>query len=60
MVIIINLLGYVTLIMIMNSIAIWLIGDHLIKYFELEIKYPKIAKYLKYKKQYVSILWGFT
>ena len=49
MVILFNLCGYSILIMILTSITILLIGDQLIKYFELESKYPKLAKYINFQ-----------
>jgi len=33
--------------MILTTITTFLIGDHLIHYFELDSKYPKLAKYIK-------------
>ena len=50
LVILFNLAGYVSLILVMTNITTLLIGDHLIKYFNLETKYPKIASYIKYKQ----------
>jgi hypothetical protein len=35
--------------MIFTSISTLLIGDKLINYFELEIKYPKLATYIKFQ-----------
>ena len=49
LVIVFNLCGYTILTMIMTSIIILLIGDHLINKFELESKYPKMAKYIKFQ-----------
>jgi len=37
------------LIMLFTSITTLLIGDQLIKYFELESKYPKLAKYIQFQ-----------
>ena len=63
LVILLNLIGYVSLTMIMTSITILLIGDHLIKNFNLETKYPKLADYIKYKQTinriYLSFYIGF-
>jgi hypothetical protein len=49
MVILFNLFGYMLLIMVLTSITILLIGDDLIRYFQLESKYPKLAKYIKFQ-----------
>lgn len=35
--------------MILTNITTLLIGDHLIKYFEIETKYPKLARYIKFQ-----------
>lgn len=48
-VILLNLCGYIFLIMIMTSITTLLIGGELINYFQLESKYPKLAKYIKFQ-----------
>lgn len=49
MVILFNLSGYTILIMIFTSITTILIGQDLINYFQLEFKYPKLAKYIKFQ-----------
>ena len=59
LVILFNLIGYVSLTMIMTSITILLIGDHLIKIFNLETKYPKLADYIKYKQTINRIYLSF-
>jgi hypothetical protein len=38
------------LLMTLTSITTILIGDEIIKNFKLEIKYPKLAKYIKFKQ----------
>lgn len=48
-VILFNLSGYMLLLMILTTITTLLIGDHLILYFKLESKYPKLAKYIKFQ-----------
>jgi len=48
MVILFNLGGYVILAMIITSICLILIGQDLINYYELEFKYPKLAKYINF------------
>jgi hypothetical protein len=50
MVIVFNIIGYCMLLMIFTSITTLLIGDQLINFFKLETKYPKIAKYIKFKQ----------
>jgi hypothetical protein len=50
MVIVFNIIGYFTLLMILTSITTLLIGDQLINILKLETKYPKIAKYIKFKQ----------
>lgn len=45
-----NIIGYVTLLMILTDITILLIGEQLIKNLKLETKYPKLAKYIKLKQ----------
>jgi hypothetical protein len=49
MVILFNLCGYIILILILTSITSLLIGQDLINYFQLEFKYPKLAKYIKFQ-----------
>jgi len=50
MVIIINLLGYIVLTQILITITSVLIGDNLINLFKLDTKYPKLAKYIRFKQ----------
>jgi hypothetical protein len=45
-VILLNLFGYAILVMIVTSIVITIIGQDLINYYQLEIKYPKLAEYI--------------
>ena len=45
-----NLIGYGTLLSILISISIILLGDYLIDKLKLDIKYPKFAKYIKIKQ----------
>lgn len=59
LVILFNLTGYVSLIMIMTNITTLLIGDQLINYFKLETKYPKIAFYIKYKQTINKLYFNF-
>jgi len=58
-VIIFNLFGYVILFEIMTTISTLLIGDHLINYLKLETKYPKIAKYIKFKQTINKLYFNF-
>lgn len=51
-VILINISGYVVLLMVLTDLTTLLIGDHLINYFKLETKYPKLAKYIKFKNKH--------
>jgi hypothetical protein len=50
MVVVFNIIGYFMLLMILTSITTLLIGDQLINILKLETKYPKIAKYIKFKQ----------
>jgi len=63
MVIIINLLGYVSLTRLMTSIAIVFMGDKIINFLKLETKYPKLAIYIRYKqtinKLYLTLYIGY-
>ena len=49
MVILFNLSGYTMLFLLMTSITLMIIGQDLINYFELEFKYPKLAKYIHFQ-----------
>ena len=49
LVILFNLCGYSILFMLFTTITFLLIGDQLINYFELESKYPKLAKYIHFQ-----------
>jgi hypothetical protein len=49
---IINIIGYVIIISSLISIAAVLYGDFLIKYFKLEEKFPKIAKYIIIRRKF--------
>jgi hypothetical protein len=50
MVIVFNIIGYITLLFTLTSITNILIGDQLIKFLKLEIKFPKLANYIKFKQ----------
>jgi hypothetical protein len=50
LVIVFNLSGYIMLFFTVTSITTILIGDQLINIFKLEIRYPKLAKYIKFKQ----------
>ena len=47
MVIVFNIIGYITLLFTLTYITTLLIGDQLINILKLEIIYPKLAKYIK-------------
>lgn len=49
LVIIFNLSGYLYIIMLLTTITILLIGNDLIQYYQLELKYPKLANYIKFQ-----------
>jgi len=49
LVILFNLSGYILLFMIFTTIAILLIGNDLINYYELELKFPKLARYIQFQ-----------
>jgi hypothetical protein len=59
LVIVFNLCGYTILMMLLTSITTIVIGQDLINYFGLEIKYPKLATYirfqLKLRKYYLMV-----
>lgn len=59
LVILFNLIGYVSLTMTMTTITTLLIGDHLINYFKLQTRYPKLADYIKYKQTINRLYLGF-
>lgn len=44
-----NLSGYMFIVMLLTTITLLLIGDDLINYFQVELKYPKIAKYIQFQ-----------
>jgi hypothetical protein len=50
LVIVFNLSGYTMLLSTLNSITIILLGDKIINWLKLEIKYPKLAKFIKFKQ----------
>ena len=50
MVIVFNLSGYTMLLSTLNSITIILLGDQIINWLKLDIKYPKLAKLIKFKQ----------
>jgi len=50
MVIVFNLIGYSSLLITVTSITTLLIGDQLINSLKLEIRFPKLAKYIKLKQ----------
>jgi hypothetical protein len=50
LVIVFNLAGYTMLLSTLNSITIILLGDQIINWLKLEIKYPKLAKFIKFKQ----------
>lgn len=50
MVIIFNISGYIMLLFTLTSITTILVGDQIINIFKLEIRYPKLAKYIKLKQ----------
>lgn len=58
LVIVFNISGYVMLLSTLTTITTLLIGDQLINLLKLEVKYPKLAKYIKFKqtlnKHYLS------
>jgi hypothetical protein len=46
----VNIIGYVTILSTLFSITILLIGDYLIDKLKLEIKYPKLARFIRLKQ----------
>ena len=55
-----NILGTFSLIFILFSILIIFCGDYLIQRFELEMKYPKLAKWIQLRRKIknYSLLWN--
>ena len=55
-----NILGTISLIFISYSIGIIYYGDYLIQRFELETKYPKLAKWIQLRRKLknYSLLWN--
>jgi hypothetical protein len=50
LVIVFNISGYTMLLTTLNSITSILLGDQIINWLKLEIKYPKLAKFIKFKQ----------
>jgi hypothetical protein len=50
MVIVFNIIGYISLLITLSSITSILLGDQIINLLKLESKYPKLAKYIKFKQ----------
>jgi hypothetical protein len=50
MVIVFNIIGYISLLITLTSITTLLLGDKIINILKLEIRYPKLAKYIKFKQ----------
>lgn len=50
-VIVFNLIGLFLLISIITNIVILLLGNSLIDRFQLDIKFPKVSKYIKIKQE---------
>ena len=57
---IIHILGSLSLIFILFSITTIFYGDYLIRRFDLENKYPKLAKWIELRRrfQHYSLLWN--
>jgi hypothetical protein len=49
-VIVFNIIGYISLLITLSSITTILLGDKIINLLKLEIRYPKLAKYIKFKQ----------
>lgn len=49
LVIIFNLSGFLYIVMLLTTITMLLIGNDLIHYYQLELKYPKLANYIKFQ-----------
>ena len=45
-----NIIGYSMILLTLISITTLLIGDYLIEKLKLDIKYPKLAKYIRFKQ----------
>jgi hypothetical protein len=50
MIMVFNICGYIMLLNTLNSITFILLGDQIINWLKLEIKYPKLAKFIKFKQ----------
>lgn len=46
-----NTVGFFIILVVIHSITTTLLGNKIISYFNLENKYPKISKYLKYREK---------
>jgi len=55
---IINLLGLIVITSFLISIAVNFYGDYLIKYFKIEEKYPRIAKYIQLRRKFQFYLFN--
>ena len=57
--IILNILVYISIFLSVCSLITILYGDYLIRKFQLETKYPRVAIYLRYraKVQYINYIW---
>jgi len=49
---VVNILGFVIVLSSLVSIAMVLFGDFLIKYFNLEEKYPKLARFIQIRRKF--------
>ena len=50
-VIVYNLICFSAILMTISSLSLIFVGDYLIENLKLEIKYPKLAKYIQFKKR---------
>lgn len=47
----VNIIGYFMLITSITSISTLLLGEYLLSHLKLEVRYPKLAKYIKMKEK---------
>jgi hypothetical protein len=52
--IIVNISGSFMILNFASTLVFIVLGDELIYYFNLESKYPRLARYIRYKKTYIN------
>jgi hypothetical protein len=49
-----NLIGFSTIFIVLNSIFLTYFGDKIINYFNLEIKLPKLSKFIQIRRKFLN------